>query len=190
MTNEQVLEIFKKTRGVLKGHFLLTSGRHSDSYMQCAKLFTYPAESEKLCSALSKKLSGINADFVLSPAIGGIIMGYEMARQLKLPNFFAERVNDIMELRRGFELPEGSKVLIVEDVVTTGSSVKDVIKLVESLGSEVVAVASIVDRSNGKVDFGVRFECLLSMDIKSYEAGECPICATGAPLVKPGSRKK
>ena len=188
MTNEEVLAVFEETGGVLSGHFLLTSGRHSDRYMQCAKLFVSPEHSEKLCAELAKKLEGLKADYVVSPAIGGIIMGYEMARQLGCKNFFAERVDGKMELRRGFELPKGAKVICVEDVVTTGGSVKEVIALVKELGAEVLAVASIVDRSNGKVDFGVRYEALLSMDVKSYEAEECPICKTGLPLVKPGSR--
>lgn len=188
LTNEQILEVFHSTGGVLKGHFLLTSGRHSDTYMQCAKLFVEPKQSEKLCCELSKMLAGFNADIVVSPAVGGIIMGYEMARQLGLPNFFAERLDGKMSLRRGFELKKGSRVIIVEDVVTTGGSVKDVVQLVTESGCEVVAVASIVDRSNGKVDFGVPYRALLSMEVTSYEACDCPICKKGIPVYKPGSR--
>lgn len=188
LTNEQILESFKKTGGILKGHFLLTSGRHSDTYMQCAKLFVDPVESEKLCADLAERLKEFKADIVISPAVGGIIMGYEMARQLKVKNIFAERVDGAMALRRGFELKEGARVIVVEDVVTTGGSVKEVIKLVEENNATVVAVSSIVDRSNGNVDFGYPYRALLSMEVTSYPADDCPICKTGVPAYKPGSR--
>ena len=164
MTNEQVLEIFKKTGGVLKGHFKLTSGRHSDTYMQCAKLFVDTESAATLCGALAEKLEGIPCDIVVSPAVGGILMGYEMARQLHVPNIFAERENGAMTFRRGFSLPANANVIVVEDVVTTGGSVKEVVKLVQDSGCTVTAVASIVDRSNGKVDFGVKFVMLRSDD--------------------------
>lgn len=190
MTQNEALEIYKKTGAVLHGHFKLTSGRHSDTYMQSAKIFVDTESSEKLCKALAEKLEGIDVDIVISPAIGGILMGYEVARQLKKPNIFAERENGAMTLRRGFSIPQGAKVLVVEDVVTTGGSVKEVIELVKSLGGEVVAVASITDRSNGKVDFGVKYVALISMDIVSYEPEECPLCKEGKiELVKPGSRQ-
>lgn len=188
MSNEEILEIFKQTEGVLKGHFLLTSGRHSDTYMQCAKLFVDPQKSEMLCKELAELLKEFKADAVVSPAVGGIIMGYEVARQLKVKNFFAERVDGKMTLRRGFALEKGSRVIVVEDVVTTGGSVKEVIELVRAAGCEVVAAASIVDRSNGKVDFSVPYKALLSMEVVSYEAAECPICKLGVPVYKPGSR--
>lgn len=188
MTKEEILAAFDKTGGVLKGHFLLTSGRHSDTYMQCAKLFVHPDESEKLCAALAEKLTAFNVDAVISPAVGGIIMGYELARQLKVKNFFTERVDGKMALRRGFALEEGSRVIVAEDVVTTGGSVKEVIELVRGFGCTVEAVASIVDRSNGKVEFGVPFVPLLSMEVVSYEADECPLCKQGVPAYKPGSR--
>lgn len=190
MTQNEALEIYKKTGAVLHGHFKLTSGRHSDTYMQSAKIFVDTDSSEKLCKALAEKLSDIEVDLVISPAIGGILMGYEVARQLKKPNIFAERENGVMTLRRGFTIPKGAKVLVVEDVVTTGGSVKEVIELVKSLGGEVVTVASITDRSNGKVDFGVKYVALISMDIISYEPEECPLCKEGKiELVKPGSRQ-
>lgn len=189
LTKEQVLEIFQKTGGVLKGHFRLTSGRHSDTYMQCAKLFVDPKSSEALCKALAEKLEDVECDIVVSPAVGGILMGYEMARQLNVGNIFAERENGEMTFRRGFSLPQNAKVIVVEDVVTTGGSVKEVVKLVQDAGCTVSAVASIVDRSNGKVDFGVKFVNLISMDVVSYEPEECPICKEGKiPVYKPGSR--
>ncbi len=189
LSQEEMLKIFEKTGGILKGHFILTSGRHSDTYMQCAKLFVDPKSSELLCKSLAEKLSGEKIDLVISPAVGGILMGYEMARQLGVNNIFAERENGAMTLRRGFALPENANVLVVEDVVTTGGSVKEVIELVKERGCNVTAVASIVDRSNGKVDFGVKFVNLISMDVVSYDPSECPMCKEGkTPAVKPGSR--
>ena len=188
MINEEILDIFKQTIGVLKGHFCLASGRHSDTYMQCAKLFMHPDKSRLLCAELAKKLKDTDVDIVASPAVGGIIMGYETAAQLGVINVFFERIDGVMTLRRGFEIPAGAKVLVVEDVVTTGGSVKEVIEQVEKMGGEVTAVASIVDRSNGKVDFGKKFYSLLSMEVVSYEADECPLCKQGVPVTKPGTK--
>ena len=191
LTQEQALDIYRKTGAILKGHFRLTSGRHSDTYMQSAKLFVDPASAQEVCAALAQKLrdAGVKADYVVSPAIGGILMGYEVARQMGLPNIFAEREEGVMTFRRGFSLPEGAKVIVVEDVVTTGGSVREVIALCKESGAQVQAVASLVDRSSGKVDFGVKFVNLISMEVISYEADECPICKEGKlELVKPGSR--
>ena len=188
-TNSEVLQVFRDCGGLLEGHFLLTSGRHSDKYMQCAKLFIQPEKAEALCAALALKLKDIKVDVVASPAIGGIIMGYIMAKHLNAKNVFAERENGKMALRRGFEISPKDRVLVVEDVVTTGGSVKEVIELVKECGATVAGVASIVDRSDGAVDFGAPYRALLSMEITSYEAADCPICKTGLPLIKPGSRK-
>ena len=189
LTQEQALNCYKRTGAILKGHFKLTSGRHSDTYMQSAKLFIDTKQSEIVCKALAEKLAGEKIDLVVSPAIGGILMGYEVARQLGVPNIFAERENGEMTLRRGFTIEKGTKVVVVEDVVTTGGSVKEVVKLVQSMGAEVVAVASLVDRSNGAVDFGVKYVNLISMEVVSYEAEECPLCKEGKiELIKPGSR--
>ncbi|MDE6884453.1 MAG: orotate phosphoribosyltransferase [Clostridia bacterium] len=189
MTQQQALDCYKKTGAILKGHFKLTSGRHSDTYMQSAKLFIDTKQSEIVCKALAEKLAGEKIDLVVSPAIGGILMGYEVARQLGVPNIFAERENGEMTLRRGFSIEKGTKVVVVEDVVTTGGSVKEVVKLVQGLGAEVVAVASLVDRSNCNVDFGVKYVNLISMEVVSYDADECPLCKEGKiELTKPGSR--
>ena len=189
LTQDQALDCYRKTGAILKGHFKLTSGRHSDTYMQSAKLFIDTKQSEIVCKALAEKLAGEKIDLVVSPAIGGILMGYEVARQLGVPNIFAERENGEMTLRRGFSIEKGTKVVVVEDVVTTGGSVKEVVKLVQSMGAEVVAVASLVDRSNGNVDFGVKYVNLISMEVVSYEADECPLCKEGKiELIKPGSR--
>lgn len=189
MTREEIIAVFKERKVMLEGHFLLTSGRHSDKYMQCAKLFQYPDVSEMICRQLAEQFSDMDIDLVVGPAVGGIIMAYEMSRQLGVKNIFAERENGKMTLRRGFEVPKGAKILVTEDVVTTGGSVKEVIELLDGMGAQVMAVGSVVDRSAGKVDFGVPFRAVLSMEVKSYEADECPICKTGAQLVKPGSRK-
>lgn len=189
LTQEQALDCYRQTGAILKGHFKLTSGRHSDTYMQSAKLFIDTKQSERVCKALAEKLAGEKIDIVVSPAVGGILMGYEVARQLGVPNIFAERENGEMTLRRGFSVEPGAKVLVVEDVVTTGGSVKEVVKLVQGLGAQVVAVASLVDRSNGAVDFGVKYVNLISMEVVSYEPEECPLCKEGKlELVKPGSR--
>ena len=190
MTNEQVLKIFEDSGALWKGHFLLTSGRHSDRYMQCANLFTDPVSTEKLCAGLAAKLKGTHIDLVASPAVGGIIMGYCLARRLKVKNIFAERNSEgKMEFRRGFAVKPGQKVLIAENVVTTGGSVREVADLVKAAGGEVVAVAAAVDRSAGKVDFGCPLYPALSLDVPSWDAADCPLCKAGVPVVKPGSRK-
>ncbi len=189
LTDKEVLALFEKSGGVLKGHFLLTSGRHSDTYMQCALLFDDAKVSETLCAELADRVKEYKPDIVVSPAVGAIIMGYEVSRHLGLKNVFAERENGTFTLRRGFTLPERARVLITENVVTTGGSVFEVMEMLKNYGAEVVAVASMVDRSNGTVDFGVPFVTMLRADVKSYEADECPLCKAGmgAP-VKPGSR--
>ena len=189
LTEQDVLALFEKSGGVLKGHFLLTSGRHSDTYMQCALLFDDAKVSETLCAELAERVKKYKPDIVVSPAVGAIIMGYEVSRHLGLKNVFAERENGTFTLRRGFTLPERARVLITENVVTTGGSVFEVMEMLKNYGAEVVAVASMVDRSNGTVDFGVPFVTMLRADVKSYEADECPLCKAGmgAP-VKPGSR--
>jgi len=189
MTKEEIIEIFKEKEVMLEGHFLLTSGRHSDKYMQCAKLFQYADVSEKICAQLAEQFKDKEIDLVVGPAIGGIIMSYEMGRQLGVKNIFAERENGAMTLRRGFTVEPGTKVLVVEDVVTTGGSVKEVIALLQGMGADVVGVGSVVDRSNGKVDFGIDYRAVLSMEVISFEPDECPLCKQGIPAVKPGSRK-
>jgi orotate phosphoribosyltransferase len=186
MNTEEILDIFRQTGVMLEGHFQLTSGRHSNRYMQCAKLFQHPDIAERFAKELAAKFDGV--DLVAGPAVGGIILAYEVSRQMKAPNIFAERENGAMTLRRGFTVPKGARVLVVEDVVTTGGSVKEVISLVRTLGGEVVGVGSVVDRSNGAVDFGVPFHAVLAMEVVSYPPEECPLCQDGSVAVKPGSR--
>jgi len=189
MTRDEILELFTKTDVLKTGHFLLTSGLHSDKYLQCAQLLQYPEATEKAIGELAKNFKGEDVHTVIGPAMGGIIISYEMARQLGARSIFAEREDGKMTLRRGFTLNPGERVLVVEDVVTTGGSVKEVISLVNELGAQVVAVAALVDRSGGKVDFGVPAYYLLNLDVKAYVPQECPLCKEAIPIIKPGSRK-
>lgn len=186
---DNVMQLFEESGAVLHGHFILTSGLHSDTYMQCAKLFENGVIAQRLCQMAADKVKKYNADVVVSPAVGAIIFGYELGKQLGLPNMFAEREKDgNFALRRGFELKKGSRVIVAENVVTTGGSVQEVIDLITKLGSTVVAVAEVVDRSGGKVDFGVPNESLLQIDVKTYSPEECPLCKAGTAAVKPGSK--
>ncbi|MGI6160478.1 MAG: orotate phosphoribosyltransferase [Christensenellales bacterium] len=190
LDKEKAMDILKETGVMLEGHFLLTSGKHSGQYMQCAHLFEYPKYSEMFCSELARRFKDENIDVVVGPALGGIIMAYETARAAGCRNVFFERENGVMVLRRGFEIAKGERALVVEDVITTGGSVKEVIALIKEAGAEVIGVGAIVDRSGGKAQFGCRLEAVLETQIETYEAGDCPICKTGADLVKPGSRKQ
>lgn len=191
MEQNQVIEVLKQCDVLQEGHFCLTSGKHSNRYMQCARLFEHPVESKRLCDELAKRIEELglgSLDLVVGPAIGGIIMAYQMAASLGLRNIFAERENGAMTLRRGFEVQAGERVLICEDVVTTGGSVKEVIEVLQQAGAQVVAVSSIVDRSKGSVDFGCPFVPLVSVEFDVYEADECPLCKEGSDAKKPGSR--
>lgn len=178
MEKQEVIKILTDTDVLIEGHFQLTSGRHSDKYLQCARIFQYPAHASKIAEHLAVQFSDYGIDLVIGPAIGGIILSYEMGRALGVKTVFAERDNGVMTLKRGFEIPTFSKVLVVEDVVTTGGSVKEVIDLVKEHQAEVLGVAAIVDRSGGKVDFGTKFICAVRMDVTSYKPEECPLCKT------------
>ncbi|MBE6903945.1 MAG: orotate phosphoribosyltransferase [Ruminococcaceae bacterium] len=189
LSKERILEVLKEAGVLLEGHFLLTSGRHSNKYLQCAKIFQNTKYSEELCADLAEKFSDYGIDVVIGPAMGAVQMAYEVSRHLKVRNYFAEREDGKMTLRRGFQIKEGEKVLIVEDVVTTGGSVKEVIEIVKQAGGVVAGVGSIVDRTGGKMDFGVPFQAVISMEVESWDADECPLCKEGTPAIKPGSRK-
>lgn len=191
ISNERVLEILKEAGVLLEGHFRLTSGRHSNKYLQCAKIFRNTKYSEELCAALAEQFADEGVEVVIGPAMGAVQMAYEVSRHLKCENFFAEREADgKMALRRGFVVKPGMKVLLVEDVVTTGGSVKEVLELVKAAGAEVVGIGSIVDRTGGKIDFGVPFKAVISVEVESWEPENCPLCKEGKiELVKPGSRK-
>ena len=191
MTKERALEILKEAGVLLEGHFLLTSGRHSGRYLQCARIFRNTRYSEELCAALAAHFKDDRVDIVIGPALGAVQMAYEVSRALGCENFFAEREDGSMTLRRGFAIEPGQRVLVVEDVVTTGGSVREVLEIVRQAGGDIVGVGSIVDRTGGRIDFGVPFHSVISMEVESYEPSECPLCKAGAPApYKPGSRKK
>ncbi|MBN1347948.1 orotate phosphoribosyltransferase [candidate division KSB1 bacterium] len=189
MEKQKILDIFMKSEALLEGHFLLTSGLHSPQYFQCAKVLQYPRYTEQLCCVIADHFKDSNIHTVISPAIGGIVVGQEVARLLGVRSIFAERENTQMSLRRGFDVKPGENVLVVEDVVTTGGSVKEVIELVKSAGSSLAGVGFIVDRSSGKAKFGSDQFSVLQMEVVVYQPDQCPLCKQGLPLVKPGSRK-
>lgn len=190
-----ILQDFINTEAILKGHFILSSGLHSDTYMQCARVLMYPEIAAKLCQLLATKIAarfGKNSiDLVVSPAMGGVIVGYEMARQLDVAAIFCERVNGVFELRRGFEIVENSRVLVVEDVVTTGKSSLETFELVKKMGGDIVAEACLVDRSNDKnieKKLGVPLISLLNIDVKTYSSDNLPQHLQNILAIKPGSR--
>jgi orotate phosphoribosyltransferase len=186
----RVEEILRKSEVLMDGHFLLTSGRHSDKYMQCARLLQYPWYAEELVKGLAESFKDANIDAVIGPATGGIILAYEMARQLNVKNLFAEREEGKMTLRRGFTLPADARVLVIEDVITTGGTVQEVIDLVREHNCTVAGVAVLVDRSMGRISFGVPLTAAYTADVVTWAADECPLCKEGnLPAVKPGSRK-
>ena len=189
LTEADLLNIFRKTEALLEGHFLLTSGRHSNQYFQCAKVLQYPEYNTQICQKIVDHFRSFEIDVVIAPAIGGIVVGQEVARQLNKKFIFAEREQMTLTLRRGFSLAESEKVLVCEDVVTTGGSVFEVIEIVKSFNASVVGVGFIVDRSNGKVKFGYPQFSTLQVNALSFPPDECELCKKGIPLVKPGSRK-
>jgi orotate phosphoribosyltransferase len=189
LTNADILNIFNRTGVLQEGHFRLTSGYHSSQYMQCAQLLQYPVEAGLLCNEIAARFKGEGVDVVMGPAVGGIIVAYEIARAIGCRSLFCERENGQMTLRRGFHLSAGERVLVAEDVVTTGGSVMEAVKLVRQSDAELAGVGLLVDRSGGKVDFGVRTEALLKMSIEKYSPEECPFCKQGLPVIKPGSRE-
>lgn len=187
ITREEILEIFKKTGAFLEGHFQLTSGLHSPHYFQCAKVLQYPEYSGVLCAEIVRQFGGRKPDAVIAPALGGIVVGQEVGRQLNVRTMFAERKDGTMQLRRGFVIEPGEKVLVCEDVVTTGGSVAEVLAIVRGLGGFVAGVGAIVDRSGGKSGLE-DFYAPLMMDALAYKPESCPLCAKGVPVEKPGSR--
>lgn len=187
MDKEKVLQIFIETKALLEGHFQLTSGLHSGQYFQCAKALQYPEKMEELCGMIAGRFLDSKVDVVVSPAIGGIVVGQEVGRQLKARTIFAERKDSMLQLRRGFEIQKGEKVLVCEDVTTTGGSAQEVIEIVNKCGGTVVGVGTIVDRSGGKVRFP-NFYSTLAVDVVTYNPPACPFCLKGIPIDKPGSR--
>ena len=189
MNQQQILHIFEKTGALLKGHFRLTSGLHSDTYFQCALVLQHPQYAYSLSKLIAENFKNTQVDTVISPAIGGIVVGQEVGRQLKVRSLFAEREGEQMQLRRGFSLEAGERILVCEDVVTTGGSVFEVIELVKSNGAELAGVGYIVDRSNGKINFNTPQYPCVKLDVKTFLPDECPLCKRAIPLTKPGSRK-
>ncbi len=191
MTQDEVLEEFRRSGALLEGHFKLSSGRHSGHYLQCARVLMNPDRAARLAEALGEKLPGDildSLDAVVSPAMGGIIIGHEMGRALNLDAMFLERPDGEFHLRRGFALKPGAKVLMVEDVVTTGLSSREAIAAVGREGGEVLAEVALVDRSNGSADLGVPFFPLIDIDFPTYAEGEVPEDLAALPITKPGSR--
>tara|TARA_X000001036_G_scaffold109656_1_gene102748 strand:+ start:2088 stop:2663 length:576 start_codon:yes stop_codon:yes gene_type:complete len=188
MHKDKYIEIFKKTEALLEGHFILTSGRHSPSYFQCAKVLQYPQYLSLFSSELFDKFSNTNIDKIITPAVGGIVIGTEVGRLFEKPTIFAERENGTMTLRRGFTIEENEKVLVIEDVVTTGGSVKEVMDLVLNKKGLVAGVGIIVDRSNGAVDLHQNQISLVSLEVESYSDEDMPLSLKSIPLQKPGSR--
>ena len=188
MTEAEVLTMFRRSGALLEGHFRLSSGLHSPGYLQCALVLQHPREAEALGAALGAIVRSLGAQTVLSPAMGGIVIGQEVGRALGVRAIFAERQDGALTLRRGFALDPGEKVLVVEDVVTTGGSTRETMDVARAAGAVVVGACAIVDRSGGKQGLDVPFHALLPMDVKTYQPDECPLCKQGLPVVKPGSR--
>lgn len=192
MKTDEVLKIFEQYDALLKGHFLLSSGLHSSRYLQCALVLQYPAVAEKLCSALAGRILGDDrisgVDVVMAPALGGVIVAHEVARTIGVRALFTERHEGGMKLRRGFSLEPGERVLVVEDVVTTGGSTREVMEVVRAAGGVVVGAGSLIDRSGGAVDLGVPRHALAVLEVPVYQPDDCPLCREGSPAIKPGSR--
>lgn len=189
---QEVLSIFKASGALLEGHFQLTSGLHSSQYFQCAKVLQYPEYTELLCGDIAGQFRSSRVGVVAAPALGGIVVGQEVGRQLRARTLFTERKAGAMLLRRGFTIQKGERVLVCEDVVTTGGSVMEVIRIVNSMGGLVVGVGCVVDRSGGRVKFetgpeGYQYS-VLQMDVLTYTPEECPLCRKHVPMMRPGSR--
>jgi orotate phosphoribosyltransferase len=188
MTRTELLDLFRRSGALLEGHFRLSSGLHSTGYLQCALVLQYPAHAEALGRALAGRVASLRPTAVLSPALGGLIIGHEVGRALGVRAMFAERQDGVLMLRRGFMLGEMDRVLVIEDVLTTGGSTRETMQVARAAGGLVVGAAAIVDRSGGGARFDVPFEALLEIDLPTYEADACPLCARGEQVAKPGSR--
>ncbi len=188
MENKQVLDTLAECGSLLEGHFLLTSGKHSDRYCQCARLLQYPERAARVVALIAEQVKNLGATAVVGPAMGGILVAYELARQLGVRNLFTERENGVMTLRRGFELSPGERVLISEDVVTTGKSTMEVADILEAKGAQIVGLCCLVDRRVPGVEFPLPLYSATTLTVQTFEPDACPLCAQGIPAVKPGSR--
>jgi len=189
LTTDQVIETFKKSGALLEGHFKLTSGLHSSVYLQCALVLQFPEKAEAFARAIADQYEGKQIELVASPAIGGLIIGHEVARALGARFIWTERQDGEMTLRRGFSVRPGEKTLVVEDVVTTGGSTRETIDALRKAGASVIGAASIIDRSSGEADVGAERIALATLDVRSMQPDECDLCKAGVEVVKPGSRK-
>ena len=188
VTHDDLIALFRGSGALLDGHFRLTSGLHSPRYLQCALVVSQPPSAAALAGALATQVAALGATVVLSPALGGIVIGHEMGRALGVRAIFAERQDGRLTLRRGFSLGPSDRVLVVEDVVTTGGSTRETMEVARAAGATVVGAASIVDRSGGHTSLGVPYHALLPMAVPTYDPADCPLCARGLPVIKPGSR--
>lgn len=188
MTRDELLDLFRRSGALLDGHFRLTSGLHSPGYLQCALVLQYPEHAEALGRAIADRTRDLRASVVLSPALGGVVIGQEVGRALGVRAMFAERQDGVLTLRRGFVLGGSDRVLVIEDVLTTGGSTRETMQVARAAGATVVGAASIVNRGGGKVGFDVPCAALLDIALPTYDPGTCPLCAQGLPVVKPGSR--
>ena len=188
VTEDVVLGMFRESGALLEGHFLLSSGLHSSGYLQCALVLQHPKLAESLGRMLADQLQLLSATAILSPAIGGLIIGHEVARAVGVRAMFAERQDKVLTLRRGFTLSPDDRVIVIEDVVTTGGSTRETIAVAERAGAQVIGAGSIIDRSGGSTTLGVPFHTLVTLRLRTYKPEECPLCAEGTPAIKPGSR--
>jgi orotate phosphoribosyltransferase len=190
MNQDEVLKLFKQSQALLEGHFRLTSGLHSDRYLQCALVLQNPQQAARLGAALAERMRGLAdlPDFVIAPALGGILVAHEVARGLGVRSLFAERQDGVLKLRRGFQIAPGQKAYVVEDVVTTGGSTKETMDVVTQAGGIVLAAGSLIDRTGGRADLGVPRVALAVLDVPAFTPEECPLCKTGSQAIKPGSR--
>jgi orotate phosphoribosyltransferase len=189
MTRDELLDVYRRSGALLEGHFRLTSGLHSPGYLQCALVLQHPQHAEALGGAIADRVRELRPTVVLSPALGGIVIGQEVGRGLGVRAIFAERQDGSLTLRRGFTIHPTDRVLVVEDVMTTGGSTRETIDVAKAAGGQVVGAAAIVDRSGGTVRFDVPFAALLDMALPTYEPAQCPLCGEGVPVLKPGSRQ-
>ncbi|HAY61485.1 MAG TPA: orotate phosphoribosyltransferase [Acidaminococcaceae bacterium] len=190
LSEQDVLHMLEETKAVLHGHFLLTSGLHSPMYVEKFNVLQHPEYTERLCQEIAERYAGDHIELVVGPTTGGILLAHETGKALGTRAIFTERENGKMTLKRGFQIPEGCRVLVVEDIVTTGGSVREVMEVVRAHGGNLVGVGLLVDRSGGKVDFGVRTEALLHLNVPTYKPEDCPLCKQGVALTKRGSTGK
>ncbi|HTV53950.1 MAG TPA: orotate phosphoribosyltransferase [Terriglobia bacterium] len=185
---QEFLQVFRDHQALLEGHFILSSGLHSDRYIQCALVLQYPRIAEQLCSALAEQLKALGASVVVAPALGGVLVAHEVARALGVRALFTERQDGNMTLRRGFSITSDEPALVVEDVITTGGSTRETMNCVREAGGRVLGAGALIDRSGGTANLDVPKAALVTLSVQNYEPSHCPLCKAGIPAVKPGSR--